>query len=73
MIETFETSDIVLAAYLKTRGLCLENIIKTGNKGVFVFYDIDEKVINDYDFGQASVEPRSLNNEIKALTTAVRR
>lgn len=69
----FETSDIVLAAYLKTRGLQLQDIIKNGNKGTFVFHNINEQIIEEYDLGNSIVEPRSLNNEIKSLTTAARR
>jgi hypothetical protein len=69
----FETTDIVLAAYLKTMGFKLIEIMKNGNKGTFVYGGVDEEIINEYDLGQASVEPKSLNYEIKALTTAARR
>jgi hypothetical protein len=69
----FETTDIVLAAYLKTKGYKLIEILKNGNKGTFVYGNVDEETINEYDLGQASVEPKSLNYEIKALTTAARR
>lgn len=69
----FETTDIVLAAYLKTKGFKLIEILKNGNKGTFVYGNVDEEIINEYDLGQASVEPKSLNYEIKALTTAARR
>lgn len=69
----FETTDIVLAAYLKAKLYKLVRIVKNGNKGTFVFEQVSEKVINEYDLGQALVEPRALNYEIKALTTAARR
>lgn len=69
----FETTDIVLAAYLKTKGCKLLEILKNGNKGTFVYCSVDETIINEYDLGQASVEPKALNYEIKALTTAARR
>ncbi len=72
-MNRFETTDIVLAAYLKTRGFKLHEIVKNGNKGTFVFTNVDEEIINEYDLGQASVEPKALNYEIKALTTAARR
>lgn len=71
--STFETSDIVLAAFLKTKNIKMIEIIKNGNKGTFVFAEVPEKLVEDYDLGQALVEPKSLNNEIKALTTSVRR
>lgn len=69
----FQTSDIVLAAYLKTCGLQLQDIIKNGNKGTFVFHNVDQQFIEEYDLGNSLVEPRALNNEIKSLTTAARR
>lgn len=73
MIEKFETSDIVLAAYLKTMSYKMLEIVKNGNKGTFIFANVKQQIINDYDLGQAKVEPKSLNYEIKALTTAARR
>jgi hypothetical protein len=71
--QEFETADIVLAAYLKTKNYRLLEIIKNGNKGTFIFSGVDESIIDEYDLGQAQVEPRALNYEIKALTTAARR
>jgi len=67
------TTDIVLAAYLKVQGYKMIEILKNGNKGTFVFVDVQDEIINEYDLGQAKVEPRALNYEIKALTTAARR
>lgn len=69
----YETTDIVLAAFLKIKGHKLSEIIKNGNKGTFVFNEVPDDLITVYDLGQALVEPRSLNYEIKALTTAARR
>lgn len=72
-MDRFETTDIVLAAYLKVKGYKLLEILKNGNKGTFVFLKVPEKIINEYDLGQSLIEPKSLNYEIKALTTAARR
>lgn len=72
-MDRFETSDIVLAAYLKVEGYRMIEILKNGNKGTFVFATVGDDVINEYDLGQSQVEPKSLNYEIKALTTAARR
>jgi len=69
----FSTTDIVLAAYLKVKGFRLVEILKNGNKGTFVFTDIDEDLIDEYDLGQALVEPKKLNYEIRMLTTSCRR
>lgn len=72
-MDKLETTDIVLAAYLKVKGFKMTEIQKNGNKGTFVFANVSDSVINEYDLGQAQVEPRALNYEIKALTTAARR
>lgn len=73
MKATFETVDIILAAYLKVKGYKLLNIIKNGNRGTFVFDVVPLEVLEEYDFGNATVEPKSLNSEIRSLTTATRR
>lgn len=72
-MDRFETTDIILASYLKTKGYRLIEIMKNGNKGTFVYGNVDADIINEYDLGQALVEPKALNYEIKALTTAARR
>jgi hypothetical protein len=72
-MDEFSTTDIVLAAYLKVQGYKLIEILKNGNKGTFVFAGVHEEIVNEYDLGQARVEPKALNYEIKSLTTAARR
>jgi len=72
-MSELSTTDIVLAAYLKVRGFKMIEILKNGNKGTFIFDDVPDAIINEYDLGQAKVEPKALNYEIKALTTAARR
>lgn len=71
--QSISTSDIVLAATLKVKGFVLNRIEKNGNKGIFIFDDVDVSVVADYDLGKCLVEPISFNNAIKALTTATRR
>ncbi len=71
--QSISTSDIVLAATLKVKGFVLNRIEKNGNKGIFIFDDVDVSVVEDYDLGKCLVEPISFNNAIKALTTATRR
>ena len=51
----------------------MESIEIAGNKGTFVFKDVDQNFINSYDLGQTRVEPVTFNNMIKQLTTSVRR
>jgi hypothetical protein len=69
----FSTTDIVLAAALKSIGYQVKAILKNGNIGTFVFDNVSDEIIDDYDFGRMLVEPVSLNQNIKTLTTAVRR
>lgn len=69
----FGTSDIVLAATLKTLGHSLSRIEKAGNKGTFYFSNVPEQIISQFDMGNCSVEPIAFNQHIKSLTTAVRR
>ena len=73
MKNNFETVDIILAAYLKVKGYKLLEIIRHGNRGTFLFIDVPAELVTEYDLGQAVVEPKALNNEIRALTTAARR
>ena len=69
----FSTTDIVLAAFLKVKGFKLVEIVRNGNKGTFVYENVPEALVNEYDLGAVTVEPKALNYEIKALTTAARR
>lgn len=69
----YSTTDIILAACLKVHGCEVERIEKQGNKGTFVFLNVPEKFVADYDLGKILVEPIAFNNAIKSLTTAVRR
>lgn len=73
MRTSFETVDIILAAYLKVKGFKLQNIIRNGNRGTFVFEPIPATVLEEYDLGNALVEPKALNGEVRSLTTATRR
>lgn len=73
MKTLFETVDIILAAYLKVKGYKLLNIVRNGNRGTFVFDVVPAQVLEDYDLGNALVEPKSLNSEVRSLTTATRR
>lgn len=72
-MEEFKTSDIVLAACLRLKEIELVKIELQGNKGIFLFTNIDQQFINDYDLGRCQVEPVAFNNAIKQLTTSVKR
>ena len=72
-MSEFKTSDIILAACLKLHDAEMVRIELNGNKGTFVFVDIDHGYVDQYDLGKCSVEPVAFNNAIKQLTTSVRR
>ena len=67
------TSDIILAAFLKVKGFKLVELVRNGNKGTFIFDNVPDTVIDEYDLGQALIEPKALNYAIKELTTSARR
>jgi hypothetical protein len=70
----FKTQDINLAASLRLAGYPLENIeMHNGNKGIFVFLNVDDEFVNRYNLGNHLVEPSAFNHMIKQLTTSVRR
>lgn len=69
----FHTTDIVLAATLKVHNYSMTSIEKHGNKGTFIFVQVDDDFIAQFDLGNVRVEPVMFNNAIKQLTTSVRR
>jgi len=73
IITQYKTSDIVLASSLKVCGYELDSIELVGNKGTFVFGNVDKQILLDFDLGKMQVEPVFFNNTIKQLTTSVRR
>jgi hypothetical protein len=73
LIMDYETTDIVLAAFLKINGCQMVAIEKQGQKGTFLFKNVSDDLIKMYDLGQARVEPVIFNNTIKQLTTSVKR
>lgn len=73
MEEFYKTTDIILAACLRLQDYDMVMIEKDGNKGTFVFTNVDPVYIVEYDLGKVRVEPVSFNNAIKQLTTSVRR
>ncbi len=72
MTKEYRTTDIVLAAYLRINHYTMLNIEKQGQKGTFVFDNVDEEAIKTYFLGIAVVEPIAFNNAIKQLATSVK-
>lgn len=73
MNKQFKTTDIILAASLRVHDYTMVSIEVIGTRGTFIFNDVDDKFLNEYDLGKCLVEPISFNNGIKQLTTSVRR
>ena len=73
MHTEYKTSDIILASTLKVNGYEMLSIEKSGNKGTFVFKNVKDNFLVEYDLGKILVEPIIFNQAIKSLTTAVRR
>ena len=48
-MESFKTSDIVLAAVLRLNDIELIDIEVAGNKGTFIFTNISEDFLIQYD------------------------
>lgn len=73
MHQEYRTTDIVLAAFLRLNECVMLGIEKVGQRGTFVFEQVDDNLVRTYDLGKATVEPIAFNNMIKMLTTSVRR
>lgn len=69
----YKTTDIVLAASLRVHNYKMNSIEILGNRGTFVFEDVDQDFLMQYDLGKCLVEPVAFNAGIKQLTTSVRR
>ena len=72
-MEEYRTTDIVLAACLRLGDVELVDIELVGNKGTFVFCNVNSDFVDEYDLGKHQVEPVAFNNMIKQLTTSVKR
>lgn len=69
----YKTSDIVLAASLKTIGKPLVSVELQGAKGIFVFEEVEQEFLDGFDLGQIRIEPVAFHGAVKQLTTIVRR
>lgn len=69
----YQTTDILLAAFLRLNSCKLDRIIKDGDRGTFVFTDVSADLPTQYDLGQTLVEPISFHSMFRQLTASVRR
>jgi len=70
---TVETQDILLAATLKVKGYKLAGIHVEGYKGAFLFENVTQSDVEEFDLGNSLVEPVAFNNAVKTLTASVKR
>lgn len=73
MIAVYKTTDIVLAATLKYNSTHLADVEMEGTRGTFVFKNVDDQLLTDFDLGNILVEPCGFHNIIKQLSSIVRR
>jgi hypothetical protein len=73
--NTFSTSDLFYAAFLKTAGFSLSEIKKTeGGKRIFVFEDnsgLIQKAQTDYVNGVSKIGAKEFIDNIRALKTLI--
>jgi hypothetical protein len=69
----YKTTDIVLAASLVVHNNKMIRIDVTGSRGTFIFENVEQSFLDDYELSKCAVEPVAFNNAIKRLTTSVRR
>lgn len=69
----YKTTDIVLAACLKLNGYALDGIDVEGRRGTFVFLDVDDSFINEFNCGKVRVDPVSFHGMLRQLSTSVNR
>ena len=69
---TYRTSDLYLSAFLKAKGLRLQDKHRAGNKFVFIFEDRDDRqqLIRDF-FNDGTVNITAFKNAIQDLKTMV--
>jgi hypothetical protein len=66
----FRTSDIVFAAFLRSSGLPLLKIEMEGPRGTFIFDEVPDALVMEFDLGNARVEPNRFNGIIRELSAA---
>ena len=73
-MSEFKTTDIVMAAYLKSNGVPLLRFDTEFNRTTFVFNaeDADEQLIQDYALGNGKVEPFIFYNTINQLKHTIK-
>lgn len=73
LLDTYNTSHVPLAAYLKVKGAKIINIEVKDRRGVFTFEHVDRDLIIDFNKGTAAVEPGEYADKMSHLTQTAKR
>lgn len=73
LLNTYITSHVPLAAYLKVKGTKIINITVKERRGTFEFENVDRDLIIDFNNGQAMVEPAEYADKMSQLTQTAKR
>lgn len=73
LLDTYTTSHVPLAAYLKVKGTRIINITVKDKRGEFVFENVDRTYIIEFNNGEASVEPAEYATKMSQLTQTAKR
>ena len=68
-----KTTDITLAATLRTIGYPLQDLYTEGRRGYFVFENIPTHEIDAYEMGRLLVEPTAFHNNVKQLSEIIKK
>jgi len=69
----YKTTDIVLATCLKMQGYKIEKITVEGRRGTFIFVDIDQSALDEFNYDGVRVEPKEFHNCVRNLTGTINR
>lgn len=73
ILDSYITSHVPLAAYLKVKGIRIINIVVKERRGVFEFENVPREYIIDFNNGAASVEPAEYADKMSQLTQTAKR
>lgn len=72
MINEYTTTDFWLASFLKTKGLRIYDVRRTGTRSLFVFEDRSDRVVLVKDFyNEGMVSVRDFKNAFQDLKSII--
>ena len=73
LLDTYITSHVPLAAYLKSKGVRIINIEIKDRRGTFTFENVDRDLVIAFNNGEATVEPGDYAQRMSQLTQTAKR